>query len=224
MLRLAAQHLLPGPGDDVELVPRQIDRRTPPRWRRTGSARRGRAAIQSPFGTATPEVVPFQVKTTSRAPSTCARSGSRPYSALSTRKSASFSCLATSVTHCSPKLSQASMSTPRAPSSDHIAISMAPVSDAGTMPRRQSAGRPRIARERSITSRSFALPGLERCERPSKAPASAAGDQPGRLAQGPDEKHGLAGRTFGRGGTVMIWLPSLQMGRGPSGGRGPRGL
>ena len=36
------------------------------------------AAIQSPFGTRTPEVVPFQANTTSRLKSTCARSGSSP--------------------------------------------------------------------------------------------------------------------------------------------------
>ncbi len=36
------------------------------------------AAIQSPFGTRTPEVVPFQVKTTSVLKSTLARSGSSP--------------------------------------------------------------------------------------------------------------------------------------------------
>ena len=39
-----------------------------------------------------------------------------------------------SVTQPAPKLSQASMSTPRAPSIDHIAISTAPVSEAGTIP------------------------------------------------------------------------------------------
>jgi len=36
------------------------------------------AAIQSPFGTRTPEVVPFQVKATSFDQSTCERSGSSP--------------------------------------------------------------------------------------------------------------------------------------------------
>jgi hypothetical protein len=52
------------------------------------------------------------------------------------RTSSSFSCLTTSVIQPSPKLSQATMSVPRAPSIDHIAISTAPVSDAGTMPMR----------------------------------------------------------------------------------------
>jgi hypothetical protein len=44
----------------------------------------------------------------------------------------SFSCLETSVTQFSPKLSHASASTPRWPSMLHMAISKAPVSEAGT--------------------------------------------------------------------------------------------
>ena len=91
-------------------------------------------AIQSLLGTRTPEVVPFQVKSTSRSKSTLPRSGSRPYSASITRRSSISSCLAISVTQPLPKLSHASASTPRAPSMVHIAISKAPVSEAGTMP------------------------------------------------------------------------------------------
>jgi hypothetical protein len=52
------------------------------------------------------------------------------------RASASLSCLTTSPTQVSPKLSQATMSTGRAPSIDQSAISTAPVSEAGTMPMR----------------------------------------------------------------------------------------
>jgi len=89
------------------------------------------------------------------------------------------------------------MSTPRAPRSDHIAISIAPVSEPATIPTRQSVGMPRIVRERSMTSTSRAKPTGERCERPASAPSSTEGDHPGRLAHGPDEKHGLAGRRFG---------------------------
>jgi hypothetical protein len=48
----------------------------------------------------------------------------------------SFSSFWTSLTQPSPNDSQASIVTGRAPSSDHIAISTAPVSDAGTMPMR----------------------------------------------------------------------------------------
>src|SRR5271166_5635887 len=44
---------------------------------------------------------------------------------------------------------------------------------------------------------SFALPIFERCERPSTASVSAERLQPGRLAQGPDEKCGTVGRTVG---------------------------
>jgi hypothetical protein len=43
----------------------------------------------------------------------------------------------------------------------------------------------------------LALPGTERCERPNKAPLTASGVRPGRLAQGPEEKNGRAGRTAG---------------------------
>src|SRR5262249_47581736 len=85
----------------------------------------------------------------------------------------------------------------RAPRRDHIAISIAPVSEPATMPTRQSAGIPRIARERSITSTKRASPTPERCERPTSAVSSISADQPGRLAQGPEEKHGLAGRRVG---------------------------
>src|ERR1700760_373827 len=66
---------------------------------------------------------------------------------------------------------------------------------------------PRIARVRSIASFSFAFPGLERCERPSSAPSSACGVQPGRLAQGPDEKKGRAGRTAGILPVISTFLP-----------------
>src|SRR5947208_16507430 len=44
---------------------------------------------------------------------------------------------------------------------------------------------------------SFALPILDRCERPRTASVRAWRLQPGRLAQGPDEKCGIAGRTPG---------------------------
>ena len=41
------------------------------------------------------------------------------------------------------------------------------------------------------------LPILARWERPVAAPLRASSDQPGRLAQGPDEKQGLLGRVEG---------------------------
>jgi hypothetical protein len=66
---------------------------------------------------------------------------------------------------------------------------------------------------------SFALPCLERCERDRHASFSASGVQPGRLAQGPDEKKGRAGRTAG---TVPVISHSFQNDRAPLGERGPR--
>src|SRR6266404_8521252 len=56
---------------------------------------------------------------------------------------------------------------------------------------------PRIVRLRSITSDSLALPGLERCERAIQASPRADSAQPGRLAQGPDEKCATRGRSLG---------------------------
>src|SRR5215217_8427997 len=65
-----------------------------------------------------------------------------------------------------------------------------------------------------------ALPGLLRCERPTSALASASTVQPGRLAQGPDEKLGFAGFTAGaiRGIAAILSDPPrsmrLSLGRG----------
>src|SRR5229473_5199935 len=72
-----------------------------------------------------------------------------------------------------------------------------------------------MARERSITSFNLALPAFERCERPRQACSSAFSDHPGRLAQGPDEKQGLAGRAIG----FMAY--SFQNSCDPLGGRVP---
>ncbi len=65
------------------------------------------------------------------------------------------------------------------------------------MPSFQSAGMPSSALERSITACSRCLGAFARCERPSSAPESASSDQPGRFAQGPEEKCGRRGRTLG---------------------------
>ena len=92
------------------------------------------AEIQSASDRQTPEVVPFQVNITSRlAASVLLRSGRSPYGALMKRVSSSFNCDLISVAQPSPKLSQLKTSTPLAPSMVHMAISNAPVSDAGTM-------------------------------------------------------------------------------------------
>src|SRR5215212_560468 len=91
------------------------------------------ALIQSPLGTRTPEVVPFQVKTMSDAESALLKSGISPYPACSLVTSLSFNSLTMSLTQPSPNDSQAIVVTGRASSSDQSAISTAPVSDAGTM-------------------------------------------------------------------------------------------
>src|SRR5438045_4720491 len=67
-----------------------------------------------------------------------------------------------------------------------------------------------------------ALPSLARCERPRNALSRAWRDQPGRLAQGPEEKSTLPGRLAGFVAAVMA--STLSDSR-PSVGRGdPSGL
>ena len=62
---------------------------------------------------------------------------------------------------------------------------------------------------RSIARLSLALPILARCERPRAASVRAWRLQPGRLAQGPDEKCGFAGRMPG---FALVMCLSFQMG------------
>ena len=50
---------------------------------------------------------------------------------------------------------------------------------------------------RSIASFSLALPTTARCDRPKGASASMSSENPGILAQGPEEKRAFAGRTAG---------------------------
>src|SRR5471032_1230742 len=56
---------------------------------------------------------------------------------------------------------------------------------------------PRMLRVRSTASTIFFLPILDRWERPTAASLRTSGVHPGRLAQGPDEKSGRAGRMVG---------------------------
>jgi hypothetical protein len=48
-----------------------------------------------------------------------------------------------------------------------------------------------------MTALSFALPGADLWDRPVNAFERTADDQPGLLAQGPEEKQGLSGRVPG---------------------------
>ena len=50
------------------------------------------------------------------------------------------------------------------------------------------------------------LAGLERCERPAQTLLSEAGDHPGRLVVGPEEKYGVTGRLAGFGCDVIAYL------------------
>src|SRR5882672_1114355 len=56
---------------------------------------------------------------------------------------------------------------------------------------------PSSRRVRSTASTIFFLPSLDRWDRPTAASLRTSGVHPGRLAQGPDEKSGRAGRMFG---------------------------
>src|SRR5882672_6864127 len=56
---------------------------------------------------------------------------------------------------------------------------------------------PSSRRVRSTASTIFFLPSLDLWDRPTAASLRASGVHPGRLAQGPDEKSGRAGRRFG---------------------------
>src|SRR5262245_57241357 len=66
---------------------------------------------------------------------------------------------------------------------------------------------------------SFTLPSFERCERPTSASLRAWRVQPGRLAQGPEEKCGFAGRFPG---IVAVMFLSFQIARPSLGRGGPR--
>src|SRR5262249_50214195 len=77
---------------------------------------------------------------------------------------------------------------------------------------------PSSARVRSTASTIFFLPSLERWDRPTAASLRSSGVQPGRLAQGPDEKSGRAGRRCGSRN------PPLGRRAAPGGGGGARGV
>ena len=91
------------------------------------------AGIQSAFGTRTPDVVPFHVKTTSSFQSMLLRSGNDPKGAVRLRNLGSFNWVLASLYQPPPKDSQWHTVTPRGPRSCHIIISTAPVSLAGTI-------------------------------------------------------------------------------------------
>ena len=84
------------------------------------------------------------------------------------------------------------------------------------MPTRWVSGTSRTSRVRSMARLSRALPSAARCERPSEAPRSASSDQPGGLAQGPEEKRGLVGRVAGMVGAMVLpfQISAPSLGRG----------
>jgi hypothetical protein len=125
----AAQHLLPREGRDIDLVPRHV----------VGEHRAGRVGeaqalavvgIQSPLGTRTPEVVPFQVNSTSFDQSTCVQIGQ--LAVIGADHGRIELELLDRIGH--PAFAEAlpgERRDGRAPSIVHIAISNAPVSEPG---------------------------------------------------------------------------------------------
>ena len=137
-----------------------------------------------------------------------------------TRLSLIFSCLTVSVTQSSPKLSQAKQSTGRGPSNrPHRHLHRAGVG------RRHDADAivGRNAEHARVLVDGVLELGFARLWSGASAPAarrsSASGVQPGRLAQGPDEKKGRAGRTAGH---VPVIIHSFQNDRASLGRRGPQ--
>ena len=78
-----------------------------------------------------------------------------------------------------------------------MAISMAPVSDAGTIPTSLSSGSSNISPVNAMISLNFFLAVVDLCDRPTQASFKTAGVHPGRLAHGPDEKKGTRGKAVG---------------------------
>src|SRR6056297_1404877 len=75
---------------------------------------------------------------------------------------------------------------------------------------------PTISRVPSMAAFSLALPTAARWLRPNGASASFSSEKTGGLAQGPDEKRGLAGRVAGCCIAIFAILPDKR----PSLGRG----
>src|SRR4029077_8367509 len=81
----------------------------------------------------------------------------------------------------------------------------------------KSSGTSSTSRVRSMASFSRALPAFDRCERPRTALRRFSGVHPGRLAQGPDENSGRAGRLAGCAVFVIAMSPILTDGLLPVG-------
>ena len=170
--------------------------------------------IQSPFGTRTPEVVPFHVKITSRSKSHAARDPAAPHTARRSR--ARRAELLASRRRPSP--GRSSPTRARRPRAGRAATTSPSRSRPYPRPARCRGGNPRAvpsnALLRSITAFRRSLPIFARCERPSAASFSASRLQPGRLAQGPEENSGRSGRRVGFiRGAGSCWLRRRQ-GRG----------
>ena len=149
--RLAAQHLLPGPGHHIEPVPGQRHGEGGGGGVADRQALRAPAGIQAPSGgRRTPEVVPFQANTTSRdqidrreVGQRCRRARrarARPAASAAPVMSAAQACgEALERQHVDRRAGRAATTAPSRPRRCRRP---------GTMPSRQPAGMPSMARER----------------------------------------------------------------------------
>ena len=225
MGRFAAHHLLPGEGDDVELGPVDVHGEHRRGGVADGEAFTRSAAMKSALGTRTPEVVPFQVNTTSRRSLRTLVQVRQ----LAVGRVEHFDVLqlehglVTSVTQSLPNdLEGDDLDTGLGPSIDHHRRFHGAGARRGGHDADQIVGgdvqdlaglvdgglETRLARS------------LERWERPTSAPCRFSSFQPGRLAQGPDENlRERAGRMAGLAGVVWVGLsPILADEQRPVGG------
>jgi hypothetical protein len=214
----AAEHLLPGEGDDVELPKSSFCAKAAEVASQMVRPLRS-AGMKSPLATRTPEVVPFQVKTTSRSKSTLPRGrAARRRAPRTCARRSSFSCLTTSVTQpCAEALP-----------GDHVDAAFAEqrpqrhLDGAGVGGRNDAdavVGRDleNFAGQRDGLLE-LGLADLGAVRAAERRVRRASSDQPGRFAQGPEEKLGFAGRSPGLA-TIVIVVLSFQI-VGPSLGRG----
>ncbi len=172
------------------------------------------AGIQSKFGILAPEVVPFCVKMMS---AVVARQRQIRQHAVGTADvNAAIVRASAARPHRSPILRRSSprrtRRPARAPSIDHIAISTAPVSDAGTIAILKSAGTPSSARVRSIASLSLAFAGFGAVRAAEQRALQRLQIPAGTFLGRARRKSGIS-RTDARQRYVChrVTLPSLQM-------------
>ena len=167
------------------------------------------AGMKSPFGTRTPEVVPFQVKTTSRSKSTCGEIGQLAIGRLDGADVGELQLL-DHIGH--PAVAEAfpgeHVDAARAEQRPHRHLDGAGVGgrhDADAVVGRHLQ---HFAGQVDRLLRAWSCRSWRGASGRAAAFCSASSDQPGRLAQGPEEKLGFAGRSPGLVSVVIVVYPS----------------